>query len=674
MGKITSLIRRAPKRLSAIVAIVTAAVIIPAVVFAWGPNRATFTVKNPAPYVTFNSITDNPNYGDERNFVTIKDAANTNNGGWTDEINVQAGKEYYVRMYVHNNAAENLNLVAENVTAKFNLPSHEAKRIQIDGYLSSSNANPGQVWDQAVFNGANNFSLDYVEGSARYNNNVFTGNGATLSDNVVSNGATLGYDKLDGKIPGCFKYDGFVTFKVKALENNFDVQKTVRKTDSTDKTFKESVAVKPGDKVDYQIYFKNTGNTQLKEVVVKDILPAGVTYVPGTTHLYNSSGNRVVADGIAGGGIIIGGYMPNGDAYMKFTAQVANNDKLPVCGPNTLKNVAKVTTDAGSKEDTANVTVDKECKPEVKYTCDSLAVKKLTSTKVQFTTNYTVENATFKNVTYVIRNASGAEIDRKVSTANTLEYTQTTPGKYTVEAIVTVTVNGQDKTVTGPKCKGEFEIEKKVVVKYTCNALEIKSISRTEFRFSTAYSVENATFKSITYVVRNAAGTVVDTITATTNSTTYTQSQAGAYTVQATVHFTVNGEEKTATSDKCKGEFKVKDLPKEITVCELATKKIVTIKESEFNPSKYSKNLDDCKEAPKTIEVCEIATKKIVTINESDMDSRYTTDLSKCEETPVVPPELPQTGTTENIVAIVGLGAMIASIAYYAASRRALNQ
>ena len=361
MGKITSLIRRAPKRLSAIVAILTAAVIIPAVVFAWGPNRATFTVKNPAPYVTFNSITDNPNYGDERNFVTIKDAANTANGGWTDEINVQPGKEYYVRMYVHNNAQENLNLVAENVTAKFNLPSYEAKRIQIDGYLSSSNANPGQVWDQAVFTGANNFSLDYVEGSARYNNNIFTGNGATLPDSVISSGATLGYDKLDGKIPGCFKYDGFVTFKVKALENNFDVQKTVRKTDSTDKTFKESVAVKPGDKVDYQIYFKNTGNKPLQQVVVKDILPAGVTYVPGTSYLHNANGTRLIADGLTAGGAIIGNYAAGGDAYLKFTAKVEDNDKLPVCGPNTLKNVAKVTTDAGSKEDTANVTVDKEC-------------------------------------------------------------------------------------------------------------------------------------------------------------------------------------------------------------------------------------------------------------------------------------------------------------------------
>ena len=81
--------------------------------------------------------------------------------------------------------------------------------------------------------------------------------------------------------------------------------------------------------------------------------------------------------------------------------------------------------------------------------------------------------------------------------------------------------------------------------------------------------------------------------------------------------------------------------PGEITVCELASKQIVTIKEDQFNPSKYSKNLDDCKETPVT---------------------------------PVTPPELPQTGAGDGIVAILGLGAMIASVAYYIASRRALGQ
>ena len=676
MSKLTSLIRRAPKRFSASVLMVAAAVIVPAIVLAWGPDRPTFTVENPATYNTFNSITNNPHYGDERNFVRIKDAADTGPGNWKDEINVDSNKEYLVQMYVHNNAGANLNKVAENVKVMANVPNTTGKQIQIDGFVTSSNATPNKIWDQAIFKSSQDFNLTYVPGSAVIYNNAFGQAGAKLSDNIVtSNGATIGYDKLDGKIPGCFEYAGYVSFKVKAQVGgvlNFTTEKLVSK--KGENKWVNDYKAQPGETVDYLLEYKNVGTVQQDNVVIRDILPANMSYVNGTTVLGNANApaGKKVSDNVTKDGINTGSYLPGGNAWITFSAKVAEKDALP-CGTTKLVNKVHTSTGGYYKEDDANVTVDKECKPTVKYTCDSLAVKKLTDTKVQFTTNYTVENATFKNVTYVIRNASGAEIDRKVSTAKTLEYTQTTPGKYTVQAIVTVTVDGQDKTVTSQNCKGEFEIEKKVVVKYTCNALEVKSLSRTEFRFSTAYSVENATFKSITYVVRNAAGTVVDTITATTNSSTYTQSQAGSYTVQATVHFMVNGVEKTATNDKCKGSFKIKDLPKEITVCELATKKIVTIKESEFNPAKYSKNLDDCKEAPKTIEVCEIATKKIVTINESDMDSRYTTDLSKCEE-PVVPPELPQTGTTENIVAIVGLGAMIASIAYYAASRRALNQ
>lgn len=545
MSKLMALIRRAPKRFALIAGVIVAAVAVPVAVQAWGPTRDTFTIEHPAPYVTFNSITNNPNYGDERNFVTIKDTANTNAGGWTDEVNVENGKEYYVRMYVHNNAAANLNLVAQNVTAKFNVPNYESNRIQIDGYLSSSNAKPTQVWDQAVFNSNSKFSLNYVSGSAMYTNNVFT-SGTGLPDSVVSSGATLGYNKMDGNIPGCFQYDGFVTFKVKAVKSDFDVQKTVRASDSTDKTFKENVSVKPGDKVDYQIYFKNTGGTQLKDVVIKDTLPQGMTYVPDTTYLYNSDGLRKVADGVTAGGMIIGGYQPGGDAYIKFTAQVAANDKLPVCGTNTLTNTAKATTSTGSKDDTAVVTVPKECKPVVKYTCDALGVTVVDRTHFTFNTKYTVQNATFKSVTYVIKNANGKVVDTKTSNGTSLNYTQTTVGKYTVQATVTVTVDGTTKTVT---------------------------------------------------------------------------------------------------SDACKASFEVPAQPGNITVCELSTKKIVTIKENQFDAAKYSK------------------------------------DLSKCAETPVppvtpptTPPELPHTGMTENIVAITGLGALIASIAYYVASRRALNQ
>lgn len=348
------------KQLLAVLAMVAVAIIVPASLFAWGPSRQTYTMDKPADHVTFDSITDNPNYGDERNFVTIKETSNTAAGGWTDQVTVQSGKEYYVRMYVHNNAASNLNLVAKNTTAKFNVPTYSASRIQIDGYLSADNASPSSVWDQVALVGNSDFNVSYVAGSATYTNNVFTG-GTALPDSVVSSGAKLGYTKMDGNVPGCMQYTGYVIFKIKVNVQNFDVQKTVRVNGATDKTWKNSVTAQPGDTVDFQIHFKNNGDTQLKDVIAKDTLPNGMTYVNGSTYLANSDGTKNVADGITSNGLNIGGYMPNGDAYIKFSAKIGNNNNLARCGLNALTNSVKITTSTGSKESTAVVNVTKVC-------------------------------------------------------------------------------------------------------------------------------------------------------------------------------------------------------------------------------------------------------------------------------------------------------------------------
>lgn len=73
---------------------------------------------------------------------------------------------------------------------------------------------------------------------------------------------------------------------------------------------------------------------------------------------------------------------------------------------------------------------------------------------------------------------------------------------------------------------------------------------------------------------------------------------------------------------------------KNIQVCELATKKIITIREDQFNPQLHSKNLQDC--AEKTIQVCELATKQWVTIKESEFNpSKYSKNPEDCKE--VVP-------------------------------------
>ena len=70
---------------------------------------------------------------------------------------------------------------------------------------------------------------------------------------------------------------------------------------------------------------------------------------------------------------------------------------------------------------------------------------------------------------------------------------------------------------------------------------------------------------------------------------------------------------------------------KEIKVCELESKQIITIKESEFDEAKHSKNLDDCKE--KKIKVCELESKTIITINEDEFDkTKHSKNLKDCDE------------------------------------------
>lgn len=139
-----------------------------------------------------------------------------------------------------------------------------------------------------------------------------------------------------------------------------------------------------------------------------------------------------------------------------------------------------------------------------------------------------------------------------------------------------------------------------------------------------------------------------------------------------------------STQQKRSVQFKAKvscptppPVVKNITVCELATKKIVTIKESDFNASKHSKNLNDCKETPVPgkIQVCEIATKKVITISENAFDaSKHSKDLNTCVETPVVetPAVIAATGPAGTIASMFGLSSLAAGATYFVRSRRNL--
>lgn len=365
-------IRQTPKRFAALAALFVAGTAT-AAVMAWGPARQTFTMEQPADHVTFNSITNNPNYGDEREFVTIKDVTAGNQ--LTNKAELIPGHEYQVQIYVHNNAHENLNAsgvgVAKDVTVRAALSASINGSDTVDGFVSASNATPKEVWDSALLTSTSKVDLEFINGSAMLHTNFQQ---TKLSDAVITTGVKVGSNDLSGKWNGCLNYAGAVTFRFKVKEqpkNEFTMDKQVRKHSTTTGGWVESYAAQPGETVDFIIRYKNTGNVTQENVIVKDTLPAGLTYVAGSTILANGDhpDGASVVDGVTTTGINIGTYAPGLNAWVRFSAKVADNDKLPVCGTNTLKNVASVKTSAGTKTDDAIVTVTKKCEEKMIEVC-----------------------------------------------------------------------------------------------------------------------------------------------------------------------------------------------------------------------------------------------------------------------------------------------------------------
>ena len=550
---------------------VLVAAVAPALVWAWGPARPSFTIEKPADYITFNSITNNPVIGgDEKDFVGIREVGS--NAKWTNNMKVQNGKEYYVRMYVHNNAASNLNLIAENVVAKLNVPTTTAKTVTVQGQISASNAKPNTVWDEATFSSDNDFNLAYVAGSALFENN---GMGTTkLPDSIVNNtGAKLGYDKLDGKIPGCFQYAGYVTVKVKAQvsqpqeKTNIDLAKTVRNKTNGEKSWVETANAKSGDTVQFQIHAKNTGSAGIQNLVIRDILPKGLNYVAGSTKLYNTSnpkGLKVSDNVIQNSGINIGSYQPNGDAYVRFDATVSAENSLPVCGDNTLTNIAQASDQKIVKNDTASVKVTKKCETPKNpvYKCEALSLNIVRKDEKQITyaadAKYSVKDTEFTGTKYVVKNSKNEVVAEKVVNGGT-KFEITVPNnvneKYTVTSTI-ITKNGENSNTN---CEKSFETKAPAPTpskpELVCRNITINQISRTKFEFNTSYTVNNTTFVGVKYIVKDQSGKIVIEKTVNNGSKlTLDIEIVGKFTISSTV-IAKDGEN---SNSNCEKSFEVK--------------------------------------------------------------------------------------------------------------------
>lgn len=350
------------------VAVMASAMIIPVSVHAWGDSangRRSYTIAEIeagalGDTITFDSISDGK-FGDEKNFVGAKLSSQTANSWNQDEINVKDGETYTIRLYVHNNSPKGYERIAEGVKVSFAMPTMVGKSHTIVGYIDSSNATPNRYWDEVTLKSDSDFFLEYVRGSADYTNAKGT---TKLPDEVITSGALVGYEKMDGKIPGCFEFDGYATIKVKVHKGVASKLNKMVRIKGASKSWEDKVTAKVGQEVEYQIEYQNLLGTTANNVMIRDILPTNVEYVQNSTYLYNGnhpdgillSDNTLTTDGIN-----IGNYKSKANAFVRFTAKVV--DKSLVCGSNQLVNWANSTVNGAVSKDDASVMVNKECGP-----------------------------------------------------------------------------------------------------------------------------------------------------------------------------------------------------------------------------------------------------------------------------------------------------------------------
>ncbi|MFA6963584.1 MAG: hypothetical protein WC227_02620 [Patescibacteria group bacterium] len=204
---------------------------------------------------------------------------------WSDPVSANIGDRVSVLFYYHNGV---VNTTAHHTTLRVDLPAGSATSQKLTSYLwaeglqaVSNTVVDGKIvgGDGMTINLPTAGRLEYVPGSTKwFQNGAQTGVSVPDSINSVSG--------LDiGDVSGCWQYSGYVSFQVDVKgQANLTMSKAVAHIG--DATWQEEISASRGDEVIYRLNVINNGNDLAKNVLIKDILPAKMNYVTGTTYLY----------------------------------------------------------------------------------------------------------------------------------------------------------------------------------------------------------------------------------------------------------------------------------------------------------------------------------------------------------------------------------------------------
>lgn len=144
---------------------------------------------------------------------------------------------------------------------------------------------------------------------------------------------------------------------------DFTVDTTVRLADNEDKIWYKNIEASIGDILEFDIEYKNTGDVDQKNVVIKDILPDGLRLLSENVTLYNVNHKSGLVldngDSLIENGFNVGSYTYGSNAFLRFRAEVVDEGALSY-GSNTLTNWGQAEVGQKTIKNSVNIYVNKE--------------------------------------------------------------------------------------------------------------------------------------------------------------------------------------------------------------------------------------------------------------------------------------------------------------------------
>ncbi|MGJ5826004.1 hypothetical protein [Streptomyces ossamyceticus] len=194
----------------------------------WGPqDRKMYSVKSPAPYAVFNSLTDQYTQGDERQFLQCRDNESDH---WSTRIAAEDGHVYICYAWFSNAVAPNLdegNLAAKLQNARFRIGAPEVMPAYNAGLTAKFMAdNAFKVWASCNFVAEWPMTITYMPRSTflitKHTEKKYGDKGMPMPDKwkdgeivegiTTKQGALIGESKQDGIIG---QTTGWVRFAIK---------------------------------------------------------------------------------------------------------------------------------------------------------------------------------------------------------------------------------------------------------------------------------------------------------------------------------------------------------------------------------------------------------------------------------------------------------------------------